>query len=265
MGGDQTSAAVDWPCANHVQRTDPDAHFIVSNHVGFFDGILFLGPAFRPLGKPELLSIPCLSDMCDVYDGIAMDRTRSSGMSQVLLENGNDPNKPAIFILPEGALTSGDYVLRFYLGAFLSDLPVQLVTIRYKIWGTTPLHHISSGYIGPVWSSRVSGFVPRADQQRPTDWVWPQAASSSLPRRSFFPHSPRRCVSSRLDAALLSTRITSVIIHRNVRVLALNPGMSVNNADSINATLHLRKSLTNLTGAKMNDVFAVQIFPLSIC
>jgi hypothetical protein len=137
----------------------------------------------------------------------------------VLLENGNDPNKPAIFILPEGALTSGNYVLRFYLGAFLSDLPVQLITIRYKIWGTTPLHHISSGHIGPVWSLRVSRFVPRADQQRPTDWVWPRAASSSFPHRSFFPHSPRRCVSSRLDVALLSTRITSVIIHRNVRVL----------------------------------------------
>jgi hypothetical protein len=45
--------------------------------------------------------------------------------------------------------------------------------------------------------------------------------------------------------------------------LALNPGMSVINAARINATLHGRQSLTNLIGtAKMNDVFAVQIFSL---
>jgi hypothetical protein len=68
--------------------------------------------------------------MCD---GIVMDRTRPSGLSQVLLESANNPNKPAIVILPEGASTSSDYMFRFHLGSFFSDLPVQLVTIRYKI------------------------------------------------------------------------------------------------------------------------------------
>jgi hypothetical protein len=101
-----------------------------------------------------------------VYDGIAVNRTRSSRLSRVLLDSANDLHKPAIVILPEGASTSGDYMFRFHLGAFLSDLPVQLVTIRYKIWGTTCiLHHISSGCVKPVWLSRASGRVPRADQQ----------------------------------------------------------------------------------------------------
>jgi 1-acyl-sn-glycerol-3-phosphate acyltransferase len=100
-----------------------------------------------------------------VYDGIAVDRTQSSGLLQVLLESTNDPNKPEIVILPEGASTSGDYMFRFHLGAFLSDLPVQPVTIRYKIWGITrSLHYISSGCVKPVWSARASGFVPRADE-----------------------------------------------------------------------------------------------------
>jgi 1-acyl-sn-glycerol-3-phosphate acyltransferase len=53
--------------------------------VSFFDGFLFMGLAFRPLGKHEPLHIPCLADICDVEDGIAVDRTRSSGLSQVLL------------------------------------------------------------------------------------------------------------------------------------------------------------------------------------
>jgi 1-acyl-sn-glycerol-3-phosphate acyltransferase len=134
-------------------QIDPDASFIVPNHVCFFDGWLFLGLGFRPLGKRELLRIPCLKDMCEVYDGIPVDRTRSSGISQVLIESANDPNKPAILILPEGASTSGDYMFRFHLGAFLSDLPVQLVTIRYKIWGTTrTLHHISFFHHHPYFA-----------------------------------------------------------------------------------------------------------------
>jgi 1-acyl-sn-glycerol-3-phosphate acyltransferase len=116
-------------------QIDQDAHFIVPNHVCFFDGVLFRGLAFRPLDKRELLPIPCLTDTCDMYNGIAVNVARSSGLSHVLLESGNDPNKPAIVILPAGASTSGDYIFRFHRGPFLSDLPVQLVTIRSNIWG----------------------------------------------------------------------------------------------------------------------------------
>jgi hypothetical protein len=189
------------------EQIDPDAGFIVPSHACFFDWFLFLGLAFQPLGKRELLRIPCPTDMCKVYDGIMVDRTRSLGLSQALLESVNDLNRPVVVILPEGASTSGDYMFRFHLGTFFSDLPVQLVTIRYKIWGTTrSLHHISSGCIKPVWSSRALGFVPRADEQRPTNWVWPRAVTSSFPRQPFFSHSPLRCVSPRLDATLLSTR-----------------------------------------------------------
>jgi 1-acyl-sn-glycerol-3-phosphate acyltransferase len=53
-------------------QINPDARFIIPNHECFFDGFLFLGLAFRPLGKRELLHIPCLTDMCHVYDGIAV-------------------------------------------------------------------------------------------------------------------------------------------------------------------------------------------------
>jgi hypothetical protein len=112
-----------------------------------------------------LLRIPCLTDICDVYHGIAVDRTRSSGLSQVLLESRNDSNKPAIVIPPDGASASGDYMFRFHLGAFLSDLLVQLVAICYKIWGTMrSLYHISSRCVKPLWSPRAPGFVPRVDQ-----------------------------------------------------------------------------------------------------
>jgi 1-acyl-sn-glycerol-3-phosphate acyltransferase len=129
---------------NFVGELDSSARFVTPNHTCFFDGWLLMGLGLRPLGKKELLQVPCLKDMCEVYEGIPVDRRKSTGVSQVLLRNATDFTKPPVLILPEGATTSGDYMLRFHLGAFLSDLPVQPVAIRYKIWGTTrELHHIS--------------------------------------------------------------------------------------------------------------------------
>jgi 1-acyl-sn-glycerol-3-phosphate acyltransferase len=75
--------------------------------------------------------------MADVYQGIPVDRTKSCGLTKELIANALDTSRPKIMILPEGASTSGDYMLRFHLGAFLTDLPVQPVTLRYTLWGTS--------------------------------------------------------------------------------------------------------------------------------
>ncbi|KAH0791024.1 Acyltransferase family protein [Histomonas meleagridis] len=123
---------------------DPDARFIVGNHTCFFDGWLYLPFDVRPLGKKELLDIPLFREMSDVYQGIPVDRSRSTGLTKVLIANAQDTKSPKILILPEGASTSGDYMLRFHLGAFLSDLPVQPTSIRYTLYGTSrSISHIS--------------------------------------------------------------------------------------------------------------------------
>lgn len=114
-----------------------DARFIVANHICFFDGWLFCPFGPRPLGKMELLKIPGLKDMAEIFDGIPVDRSKNNGLTRTLIENAKDSTKPQIMIMPEGATTSGDYMLRFHLGAFLSDLPVQPCTIRYTLYGVT--------------------------------------------------------------------------------------------------------------------------------
>lgn len=123
---------------------DPDVRFICPNHTCFFDGWMFFEFQPRILGKKELLNIPIMREVSEVFEGVAVDRERSSGVSQLLTSCAAKTDAPPFLIFPEGASTSGDYMLRFHTGAFLSDLPVQPVAVRYTLWGTTrELSHIS--------------------------------------------------------------------------------------------------------------------------
>lgn len=98
----------------------------------------------RPLDKMELLDIPCFKEIWLVFDGILVDRSKSTGTTQLLLKNATNSNCPQIQMFPEGATTNGDYMLKFHLGAFLSDLPIQPAAIRYTLWGTTKnISHLS--------------------------------------------------------------------------------------------------------------------------
>lgn len=125
-------------------QIDPSSRFICPNHTCFFDGWYFFPIGPRVIGKKELLNIPLLSDVSQVFGGIPVDREKQTGVSRIILESAKNPKEPMILIFPEGASTSGDYMFRFHLGAFLSDLPVQPTTIRYTIYGTTrSLAHVS--------------------------------------------------------------------------------------------------------------------------
>lgn len=117
-------------------KIDPDARFIITNHVTFLDGWFFIPFCPRPLAKKELFSWPLIGDMLDIYEGISVDRSKHSGVSKKLMENALDSSKPPATLAPEGATTSGEYMFKFHLGAFLSDLPVQPAAIRYTMYGT---------------------------------------------------------------------------------------------------------------------------------
>jgi len=123
---------------------DTESRFLVANHVFFFDSWLFLPFFPRPLDRKEIFSLPCLREMCDVFGGIAVDRSKACGLTKELIKNAENPHKPQIILMPEGCNTNGEYMLRFHLGAFLSDLPVQPAAIRYTMWGTNrKISHMS--------------------------------------------------------------------------------------------------------------------------
>jgi lysophosphatidylcholine acyltransferase/lyso-PAF acetyltransferase len=122
---------------NYHEKVDPDARFLVSNHLCFFDRWLFLPLLPRPLDKKEILAFPGIRAAFGVFNGITVDRTRSTGMTKVLIKAASDMTAPVLQVFPEGTQTNGEFLMRFHMGSFLSDLPVQPVAIRYNLWGTS--------------------------------------------------------------------------------------------------------------------------------
>lgn len=116
---------------------DLEARFLVSNHLCFFDNWLFLPLFPRPLDKVEILNLPAMKSVWDIFQGLSVDRTRSSGMAKTLFQTAQDNTQPVIQMFPEGTTTNGEYLLKFHVGAFLSDLPVQPAAIRYNMWGSS--------------------------------------------------------------------------------------------------------------------------------
>jgi 1-acyl-sn-glycerol-3-phosphate acyltransferase len=107
-----------------------------------------------------MLKVPLMRENADVFQAIAVDRGKSQCLTKMLIENAKNPNAPIVLILSEGASTSGDYMLRFHLGAFLSDLPVQPAAVRYTIYGTSrKLAHVSF-FHHQLWQAIVFLGIP---------------------------------------------------------------------------------------------------------
>jgi hypothetical protein len=109
-----------------VELHDAAARFVAANQICDFDARLFAGRGLPPLAGGSWPRGRCAPTR-------RTSATRSAGPGR---ERGR-PARPPIVIVPEGASTSGDYMPRFPLGAFISDLPVQLAAIRYRLWGNT--------------------------------------------------------------------------------------------------------------------------------
>ena len=129
---------------NFLGECNDDARFIVSNHLCFFDIFLFLPILPRILERKEILSLPLFKEFAELFGAIPVDRKNSCGLTLELIKFAEDSNNPKILLMPEGETNNGKFLFRFHLGAFLSDLPVQPVAIKYKLWGiNSKISHIS--------------------------------------------------------------------------------------------------------------------------
>jgi hypothetical protein len=64
-------------------------------------------------------------------EALFIDRRKSEGNSQLLADAMDNDKLLPLAVAPEAKISRGDYLFRFRTGAFLTDNPLQPMTIRY--------------------------------------------------------------------------------------------------------------------------------------
>uniref|UniRef100_A0A2N9H4P7 Phospholipid/glycerol acyltransferase domain-containing protein n=1 Tax=Fagus sylvatica TaxID=28930 RepID=A0A2N9H4P7_FAGSY len=113
---------------------------IISNHVSYIDILYHMSSSF-----PSFVA-KCLGCVYVQRESKSSDFKGVSGVvTERVKEAHQNKSAPMMMLFPEGTTTNGDYLLPFKTGAFLSQVPVLPVILRY------PYRRFS-----PAWDS-ISG------------------------------------------------------------------------------------------------------------
>lgn len=122
---------------NNKGKVDPETRTLVVNHLSVFDTVCLI--SFFPFGIVSMDSLRgniFVDHIVRVFDGVFVDRSKSSGTTQKMIEFQNDHTHIPLLVFPEGKVTDGSGLLGFRSGAFIANQQIQPVTIRYKMWLT---------------------------------------------------------------------------------------------------------------------------------
>ncbi|EAY21105.1 hypothetical protein TVAG_282750 [Trichomonas vaginalis G3] len=114
-------------------KPDFDARAFVFNHLSLLDGLLtFIYRPFTIIAISGIKTIPCLGQIAIANGATFIDRSKAQGNSAAIRSVMEDHSKYPASIASEGKISNGDIVFRFRTGSFLTDEPIQPVTIRYS-------------------------------------------------------------------------------------------------------------------------------------
>ncbi|MFQ5903884.1 MAG: lysophospholipid acyltransferase family protein [Candidatus Binatia bacterium] len=120
-------------------------HFIVSNHLGYVDGIV-LGSIFPAIyvSKREVRRWPWIGQWTALTGTIFVDRQRKEKILQVVEEIAAKLNQKAnVLVFPEGTSTNGERLLPFQSAFFAAPLVARAVvvpvTLTYRRINQQPL------------------------------------------------------------------------------------------------------------------------------
>ncbi len=120
-------------------------HFIVSNHLGYLDGIV-LGSLFPVIfvTKRQVKRWPVIGQLLTLLGAIFVDRENKQNVQRVLDRiSGTLKQGANVLIFPEGTSTNGEKLLPFQSAFFASPLiaraPVAPVAITYRFVDQEPL------------------------------------------------------------------------------------------------------------------------------
>ncbi|OHS98446.1 Acyltransferase family protein [Tritrichomonas foetus] len=124
-------------------KVDPEARIVIANHTALHDPFVIVCIRYiTSVMKAELSQKKLYMPILECVDPIFVDRSKSTGVSQQIIDHADNFNRPPVLIFPEGTLNNGDVLLKFHRGAFLTPYKVQPFCIRYwqplvpKGWNT---------------------------------------------------------------------------------------------------------------------------------
>ncbi|KAK8842473.1 Lysophosphatidylcholine acyltransferase 2 [Tritrichomonas musculus] len=109
---------------------------IIINHLTLFD-IMVAVTMFDSsyLAMASLKHIGFMKEANDIFNMVFVDRSKpGQGTTETIRKIQGDPSTVPIVIFPEGKVTNGDILLGFRTGGFISDTPLQAITLRYNHW-----------------------------------------------------------------------------------------------------------------------------------
>lgn len=145
--------------AAYTRRT---ATIVVCNHVSYIDVFAIaatVGPFF-PVARVDVGRWPLFGRMLALWGFAGVDRSKAPPAASAAAESvtaliaerarrtGAWSSHPPLLVFPEGTCTTGDALLRFKSGAFVSAQPVLPIVLRYRtgrlnagwVWRERPTH-----------------------------------------------------------------------------------------------------------------------------
>ena len=136
---------------NVTGEIDYEARAMAFNHQSILDGPgLFAILPFTVISMAEMKKVPFFGKVLKGEGAIFVDRSKNAGTAQYVIDQMNDLTKRHLALAPEGKTTKGYFLLKFHTGGFLTDKPVQPVSIQYKTY-------FAYGQAGHTWL--VGGFL----------------------------------------------------------------------------------------------------------
>jgi len=135
-------------------KIDEKTRAVFFNHVTVTDGpAVWMIKPFRCIIASGVKKVPFFGKVVQFTRCIFVERSKTEGQSQLIMDAMQDHNMDYIALAPEGKTTQGNYMLAFRTGGFLTNEQVQPIVLRY--------HSLSFGCTGFHWSVGFRQFLWR--------------------------------------------------------------------------------------------------------
>lgn len=116
-----------------LDKTEMASIIVAAPHSTFFDIILILklkNPTF--VSKIENINMPIIGNVLRLCNGIYVNRANKNSRQETVRNiNERAAKGEKVLIFPEGTCTNREALIQFKMGAFIPNLPVQPVLIRF--------------------------------------------------------------------------------------------------------------------------------------